>query len=137
MIKMNYDIKLGMEFELPALSWQMGDISGKYTIVDMVEEDDEEPYYICRSEEVNYIVSIEKNALAYILGEEVEAKVNKAYKGTEFLPSWEDNYYVEVEEEGLLEDLPFWYVSFGGDKRVVDFPMWTTKWRYIGGDWEE
>lgn len=137
MIKMNYDIKIGMEFELPAYSWQMDDISGNYTILTFIDDEDE-PCYICSSVETGYIVTIDKNALAYILGEEVEPKVNKVYKGTEFLPSWNDNYYIEVEEEGLLEDFPFWYVGIGGgNRRRVDFPMWTNKWRYIGGEWED
>jgi hypothetical protein len=138
MVKMNYNIKIGMEFELPAFSWQMADISGNYTVVTAVDDDDE-PYYICHSDETPYIVSIDKNALAYILGEEVEPKVNKVYRGTEFLPSPHDSYYIEVEEEGILEDIPFWYVSRNFDnRRRVDFPLWTgIKWRYLGGDWEE
>lgn len=137
MIKMNYNIKIGMEFELPALSWQMADIEGRYTVVAAIDNDDE-PYYICNSDETPYVVRIDKQALAYILGEEVEAEVNKVYKGTEFLPSYNDNYYIEVEEEGLLEDLPFWYVGLNfTNHRRVDFPLWTDKWRYIGGEWED
>ena len=78
MRKLNYEIKIGTHFILPAMSWQVRKIKGEYEIKERIEDDDEVIFLCVGCDTRNFYVEllIPEMTLAYLLGEDVEGEVN-------------------------------------------------------------
>ena len=142
MRKLNYDIKIGMEFKLPKASWQVAKIAGNYRIQERktMEYEDEEPIvsYICTSIDrpLEKPLEIAEMTLAYILGEDVNAELGVVFDGREYQPTDTDPYRVATEYCATEASEPFWYLAENGMCYFIDVNFETDKWCFFTLPWD-
>ena len=143
MRKLNYDIKVGTQFKLSRISWQVDKVAGNYEIRERKTvpdyEGDTEIEYICINLDHPWQnpVRIAEMTLAYILGEDVEGKVGVIYNGKEYQPTVLDDFRVATQYDGIEEHTPFWYLGYcGNGDYSIDVDFNTGEWCFFTLPWD-
>lgn len=142
MRKLNYDIKVGTEFKLPNVSWQVAKIVGNYRVQErkVKEYEGEAPdvFYICSCIDRPWQkpLKIEEMALAYLLGEDMNAELGVVFNDREFQPTHMDLYRVATEEWGTEWSEPFWYLGTNNVHYFIRVDLEIGKWCFFALPWD-
>ena len=141
MRKLNYNIKIGTEFELPKASWQVAKIAGNYRIRErkVREYEDKDPVvsYICTRIDCHLEKPLEiaEMTLAYILGEDVSAELGVVFDGRQYQPTNRDPYRVASEYCGAEASKPIWYLAESNVQYHIDVNFDTGNWCFFTLPW--